>query len=619
MAIIGIDLGTTNSLACVYRNGKAELIPNELGEYLTSSAVSVLEDGSVLVGAAAKERLISHPESTAASFKIWMGTEKKLTLGTRQFKPEELSALVLRQLSEDAGRYLGEPVEEAVISVPAYFNDDQRCATKLAAQLAGLTVKRLINEPSAAALYHRYSTQGGDSQMMIVDFGGGTLDVSIVDCFENIIEITAIAGDNRLGGNDIDRAVVEHFCKENGLAEDRLEPSLRASLYRQAEAAKIALSNASAVLTSRQEEKTQPMLSDASEAVISGRQERTGKNGQSGAPAVSISVRQGEAQYSLVLTNQLLRQLCEPVFQRVREVIVRVMKDRDRGARIHDVVLVGGSSQLTVFGDFMEELFGRRPHVAAVPDEIVALGVGLCAGIKERAEDLQDLVMTDVCPFSLGVATFSYAGDRTPHMAVLISRSSMLPASRQERFYTLHNNQNCLRFEIYQGEGYYASENLKLGELAVQVPPGLAGEQSALVTFTYDIDGILHVSAQSSGGDYRDTLILNSSLHLTEEEKAQAMERIHHIRLAAQGSQKEQLLLERGLRLYEQTIGHQRGMVAGLIEYWKRLMEQGDLIGRQRNYEWIKERLDRLEALIEADPLAEGFWCDEPEEQEMPQ
>lgn len=637
MAIIGIDLGTTNSLACVYRNGRAELIPNELGEYLTSSAVSVLEDGSVLVGVAAKERLISRPESTAASFKIWMGTEKKLTLGTRQFKPEELFALVLRQLSEDARRYLGEPVEEAVISVPAYFNDNQRCATKLAAQLAGLTVKRLINEPSAAALYHRYSTQGGDSQMMIVDFGGGTLDVSIVDCFENIIEITAIAGDNRLGGNDIDRAIVEHFCKENGLAEDRLEPSLRASLYRQAEAAKIALSNASAAMafregkaqpvlsgasaaiTFRQEEKTQPVLSGAPEAASSVRQKRTEKHDQSGAPAVTISVRQGEAQYSLVLTNPLLRQLCEPVFQRVREVIVRVMKDRDRGARIHDVVLVGGSSQLTVFGDFMEELFGRRPHVAAVPDEIVALGVGLCAGIKERAEDLQDLVMTDVCPFSLGVATFSYAGDRSPHMAVLISRSSMLPASRQERFYTLHNNQNCLRFEIYQGEGYYASENLKLGELAVQVPPGLAGEQSALVTFTYDIDGILHVSAQSSGGDYRDTLILNSSLHLTEEERAQAMERIHHIRLAAQGSQKEQLLLERGLRLYEQTIGHQRGMVAGLIEYWKRLMEQGDLIGRQRNYEWIKERLDRLEALIEADPLAEGFWCDEPEEQEMPQ
>ena len=219
MAIIGIDLGTTNSLACVYRNGRAELIPNELGEYKTSSAVSILPDGAVLVGAAAKERLVSHPESTAASFKTWMGTQKTITLGDRQFKPEELSALVLRQLLEDACRYLDEPVEEAEISVPAYFNDNQRCATKLAAQLAGLTVKRLINEPSAAALYHCYSTQGGDGQRMIVDFGGGTLDVSIVDCFENIIEITSIAGDNRLGGDDIDQAIVAYFCKDNGLTE----------------------------------------------------------------------------------------------------------------------------------------------------------------------------------------------------------------------------------------------------------------------------------------------------------------------------------------------------------------------------------------------------------------
>ncbi len=634
MAIIGIDLGTTNSLACVYRNGQAELIPNELGEYLTSSAVSVMEDGSVLVGAAAKERLISHPEATAASFKVWMGTEKKLTLGTRQFKPEELSALVLRQLLEDARRYLGEPVEEAVISVPAYFNDDQRCATKLAAQLAGLTVKRLINEPSAAALYHRYSTQGGDSQMMIVDFGGGTLDVSIVDCFENIIEITAIAGDNRLGGNDIDRAIVAYFCKENGLAEDRLEPSLRASLYRQAEAAKIALSNDSAAIPFREdagkaslpggsetdaairEEIEKTALCGTLETDVSIRKE-TANGGFSGVPAVTITVRQEEAQYSLVLTNQLLRQLCEPVFQRVRDVIVRVMKDRERRGRIKDVILVGGSSRLAVFGDFLEELFGRRPHVAAKPDEIVARGVGLCAGIKERADDLQDLVMTDVCPFSLGVATYSYAGDRTPHMAVLISRSSMLPASRQERFYTLHNEQTCLRFEIYQGEGYYVSDNLKLGELEVQVPPGLAGEHSALVTFTYDIDGILHVSAKSSGGDYRDKLILNPGLHLTEEETAKAMERIHQIRLAAQGSQREQLLLERALRLYEQTTGRRRERAAGLIEYWKRLMEQGDLIGRERNYEWIRERLDRLEAQTEADPLADGFWCDEPEEPDM--
>jgi len=580
MAIIGIDLGTTNSLACVYRDGRAELIPNELGEYKTSSAVSVLQDGTVLVGAAAKERLVSHPESTAASFKVWMGTQKTLTLGTRRFKPEELSAFVLRQLLEDARRYLDEPVEEAVISVPAYFNDDQRCATKLAAQLAGLTVKRLINEPSAAALFHHYSTQSGDSQMMIVDFGGGTLDVSIVDCFENIIEITAIAGDNRLGGDDIDKAIAAHFCKENGLVEECLEPSLRASLYRQAETAKIALSSA---------------------------------------PAAAISIQEGEAQYSLLLTSPLLRQLCEPVFQRVRGVISKAMKDRGRAARIDDVILVGGSAQLTVFGDFLEELFGRRPQVAAKPDEIVALGVGLCAGIKERAEDLQDLVMTDVCPFSLGVATYSHRGDKTPHMATLIQRSSMLPASHQGSFVTMYDNQRALRFEIYQGEGYFASENLKLGEVEVQVPPGPAGSQSAVVTFTYDIDGILHVSAKSSGGDYRERLILNPNLHLSEAEQKRAMERIQEIQLAAQGSQKEQLLLERALRLYEQTMGSRRERVGGLITFWKNLMDQGDLISRERSFGQVQQALDALEAEYQADPFADEFWSEEYDGDEEPE
>ncbi|MCI8423100.1 MAG: Hsp70 family protein [Lawsonibacter sp.] len=571
MSIIGIDLGTTNSLACVWREGRAELIPNELGEYKTPSAVSLLEDGTVLVGAAAKERLISHPESTAASFKVWMGSAKPTTLGERSFLPEELSAFVLRQLLQDTRRYLNEPVEEAVISVPAYFNDDQRCATKLAAQLAGWTVKRLINEPSAAALYHRQSTGAADGQRMIVDFGGGTLDVSIVECFENIIEITAIAGDNRLGGDDIDRAIVEHFCQENGLSLETLEPSARSALCRQVETAKIALSAAG---------------------------------------AAAITLQQGETQYSLLLTRALLRQLCQPVFQRVRAVISRALKDRGQIGRIDDVILVGGSAQLTVFGDFLEELFGRRPAVAAKPDEIVALGVGLCAGIKARAEDLQDLVMTDVCPFSLGVATYNNTHDSTPHMAFLISRSSMLPATHQGRFVTLHDNQQALRFEIYQGEGYFASENLKLGELEVQVPPGPAGSQSAQVTFTYDIDGILHVTARSSGGDLRDRLIVNSRLHLTQEEMKRALERIEQIQLAAQGTQQEQFLMEWALRLYKLAVGPQRTALAGLIEWFRAHMGHAGPSQRRKLYAKMEEELRQFEVDIQADPLEWGIWKD---------
>ncbi len=576
MAIIGIDLGTTNSLACVYRNGKAELIPNELGDYKTNSVVSMMEDDSVLIGAAAKERLITHPENTAASFKVWMGTERLISLGKKSFKPEELSSLVLKQILQDAEQYLGESVEEAVISVPAYFNDNQRCATKLAAQLAGLTVKRLINEPSAAALYYRHSIQEqGDSQMMVIDFGGGTLDVSIVECFENIIEITAIAGDNHLGGNDIDRAIVAHFCEQNGLSMEKLDPFALSSLYRQAEEAKIALS--------QKEENAE----------------------------ASLILRQGDSKYSLMLTNILLRQLCEPIFRKVRSVISRAMKDREHVGRISDVVLVGGSAQLTVFCDYLEELFGRRPAVCENTDEMVALGVGLCAGIKERAEELQDLVMTDVCPFSLGVATYNDAKDKNPHMAFLIQRSSMLPASHQDSFYTLSNNQQKLRFEIYQGEGYYASDNLKLGELEVRVPPGLAGEQYATVTFTYDIDGILHVSARSSGGDYRERMILNSRFQPGDMALQQAHERIAQIQLAARGNQEDQLLLETAIRIHAQMTGNSREQVARLIQYFNQNRESGDLIQMEKARREMREQLAAIEIYLYADPLGMDFWVDD--------
>lgn len=576
MAIIGIDLGTTNSLACVYRNGRTELIPNELGEYKTNSVVSMMEDGSVLVGAAAKERLITHPESTAASFKVWMGTERLISLGKKSFKPEELSSLVLKQILQDARQYLGEPVEEAVISVPAYFNDNQRCATKLAAQLAGLTVKRLINEPSAAALYYRHSMQEqSDSQMMVIDFGGGTLDVSIVECFENIIEITAIAGDNHLGGNDIDRAIVAYFCEQNGLSMEKLDSFALSSLYRQAEEAKIALSQ---------------------------RDTDTG---------VSVVLRQEDDKYSMVLTNKLLRQLCEPIFQKVRAVISRAMKDRARVGKINEVILVGGSAQLTVFCDYLEELFGRRPAVQGNTDEMVALGVGLCAGIKGRAEELQDLVMTDVCPFSLGVATYNDARDKNPHMAFLIQRSSMLPASHQGDFYTLSNNQQKLRFEIYQGEGYYASDNLKLGELEVRVPPGMAGEQYATVTFTYDIDGILHVSARSSGGDYRERMILNSRYQPGDTALQQAHERIAQIQLAARGNQEDQLLLETAMRLYAQTTGYEREQVARLIQYFEYNRQSRDLIQMEKTRREMRKQLAAIEIYLYADPLDMDFWADD--------
>ena len=308
MAIIGIDLGTTNSLVSVYRNGRVELLPNEWGQLLTPSCVGVLEDGTVTVGAVAKERLITHPGETAASFKTWMGTQKEFLLGGKVFFPHELSALVLRKLAQIARETLGEEIEEAVISVPAYFNDNQRCATRLAAQLAGLPVKRLINEPSAAALCHSRATPQEEQRLLIVDFGGGTLDVSVVDCFENMVEIVAIAGNNRLGGNDIDRAIAAYFCEQTGLIWSALPPQQQRQLLSLAEKGKIGLS-------------------------------KTGGRG------CILACQMGGETLSVPLGRETLSAVCQPIFQQVKDVVIRAIRDSGIPiSAIHDVILVGGSS-----------------------------------------------------------------------------------------------------------------------------------------------------------------------------------------------------------------------------------------------------------------------------------
>ena len=566
MSVIGIDLGTSNTLACVFRDGKAVLIPNKEGGYLTKSAVSVMEDGTIITGRAAKERLLTHPDRTAASYKVFMGTEREICLGQQYFKPEELSAFVLRQVKQDAEEFLQEPVEEAVISVPAYFNDNQRCATKLAAQLAGLKVSRLINEPSAAAVYYRWSDPAAeDGKLMIVDFGGGTLDVSIVDCFDNIIEILCIAGDNHLGGDDIDAAIAKYFCEKNHLCREALTPEEGAVLMRQAENAKAALS-------------------------------------EPGATEGLMKLRAGEKEYELSLDREQLAMLCEPVFKRVEKVLRRALENKKAARGIRRVVLVGGSSRMPVFHDFLEKLMSARPVIAAEPDKIVALGAGVCAGIKERREELQDVVMTDVCPFSLGVATYNSQIDREPHMAVLIPRSSMLPVSHSSRFYTLHDGQEYLKFEFYQGEDYFVAGNLKLGELQVRVPRGAAGSQWAEVVFTYDIDGILHVSVESSGGDKRETVILNPNLNLSEEEMEKAMERINSIRLTTE-AHRDQRLFTQALSLYEQLGDGRRAELGRGLAMYCGAQDTQDVINIRRAEEYLSELVERFERELREDPF----------------
>lgn len=554
MSLIGIDLGTTNSLVCVYQKGEMILIPNQSGKYQTPSAVCSTENGLV-VGETAKNNLILFPQNTAASFKTFMGTDKTYHLGENTFLPEELSALVIKQMVADAETFLGEPVTEAIISVPAYFNDSQRCATKLAAQMAGIHVERLINEPSAAALYYQMTYGKKDGCIMVIDFGGGTLDVSVVESFENIIEIIGIAGDNHLGGNDVDHEIAMFFCRQNGISMENLSSEERAILYKQAENAKITLSSndiATMVLFAQNKE------------------------------------------YRLILTNKLMVEICDDLFKKVRKTINQAVKNCSRRPMIDNVILVGGSAKLTALQIYLSELFGRQVCVLPEPENAIALGIGVYAGIKLRDKQLQDIVMTDVCPFSLGVGARHSTQDQTVYMETMIPRSSMLPCAKEKMFYTLYDGLEALNFKIYQGEQYYVENNLELGELTVSVNPDKAGNQWAKVTFMYDINGILYVSVESCTGEIKEKQIVNKKLHLTPEELEKSKEKLTNM-IQNQLNLDENELIEKLVCLYQFAAPAEKEQIGFAISNLQNAYFSGSPIVRKKTYEHMQQLLKELE------------------------
>ena len=527
------------------------------------------------MGAIAKERLITHPSETISSFKTWMGTEKKFLLGDKTFLPHELSALVLKKLYQNAREALGEEIEEAIISVPAYFNDHQRCAIRLAAQLAGLPVKRLINEPSAAALYHRCATMGEEQRLLIIDFGGGTLDVSVVDCFENMVEIVAISGNNRLGGDNIDQAIADYFCEKTNLTWNSLDMKQKRQLLALAEKGKIGLSKSE--------------------------------------KGCILAFQIGQETQSVSLNREILAKICRPIFQQVKEVIAQAFRDSGIPiSEIDDVVLVGGSSKLEIFVDYLEGLFSKRPTFMERPDQTVAFGVGVCAGIKQRDGNLRDIVMTDVCPFSLGTSVCNDIRDNNPHMAILIQRSSILPARHTERFFTLSDGQRCVDVIIYQGENYYAVDNLRLGKLSVTVPPDKAGKQWVEVTFAYDINGILEVTAQGSGGDRQHTIILNPQLNWSEEEIAEALARLNTLPNRSMPQEENLLLLSRAERLFAELSGDRRMEAAHIIQRLRQMLQSDSQIRMALEREQLRQHLEELEYWVQRD-----IWVDDNDEEDL--
>jgi molecular chaperone HscC len=563
MPVIGIDLGTTNSLAAYFHDedGEAKIIPNSYGESLTPSVVSVGEEGQIFVGKIAKERLLTYPERTASVFKRSIGSKKEFKLGERIFLAEELSALVLKKLKEDAEAFFGEPVTEAFISVPAYFNDSQRRATKTAGELAGLTVSRIVSEPTAAAVSYGLHEKNDNTKFLIFDLGGGTFDVSILERFSDVMEVRAVAGDNFLGGENFNEVLINWFIAENGLDLSALGPKSRAAVYKAAEIAKRAFS------------------------------ER--KN-------VTMSCQLDGETYEYSLNLETFEKNCAMLLNKLKRPVIRALNDAlIKLPDIDAVVLVGGGTKLPIIRNFVSKLFARLPASSINPDEVVALGVASCAALKERNQAVKEIILTDVCPFTLGTSiAVARSGGIFSHgrFFPIIERNSIIPVSKVERLYTLYDNQTEIRVDILQGENRLAEQNIFLGELKIQVPPNPGGKEAVDVRYTYDINGILEVEVKSVSTGKQEKMIIEKNPGMMSQDEIQIrFKELDGLKIHPRDKDEYAYLLSKGERLYQETIGDARKFIGRKLNKFEEILDsQNDKLIREAAKE-LSEFFDTLE------------------------
>lgn len=555
--IIGIDLGTTNSLAACFQDGRACVIPNRLRKNLTPSVVAVDEKAQILVGETAREYGLLHPEQTAQVFKRFMGSERQYDLGGHKFRPEDLSAMVLRSLKEDAEHFLGELVEEAVISVPAYFDDKRRRATKLAGELAGLKVERIISEPTAAAITYGLYDKTENTRFLVFDLGGGTFDVSILELDGPILEVRAVAGDNYLGGEDFTKLLEQEFYIKNGLDEGELGQNERMAVHEAAEDCKKQFSL---------KEMAQMRCTAA------------GKE-------ITMSMSQEE-----------YRELCQPLLERIRKPIQKSITDAHlKLSDIDQVVLVGGATRMPVIKEFVVKLFHKFPDVSVHPDEAVALGAAIQGAMKSRNKEVREMILTDVCAFTLGTEVVRERGEgqyEAGHFCPIIERNTVIPASRTERFYTVHDNQDRIRIEVYQGESRLTANNLRLGSLDIQVPKGKAGAEAVDVTYTYDINSILEVEVKVvSTGKVKKQIIKGRYNTMTDEEIKARMEELSYLKISPRDQEENRLLLLMGEQCYEKSTGETRIRIERCMQAFEAALDS-------RDEERIAEARGRLKGSI---------------------
>ncbi len=480
--IIGIDLGTTNSCVAVLENGEAVVISNVEGNRTTPSVVAFTKSGERLVGETAKRQAITNPERTIVSIKRHMGTDHKNEIDGKNHTPQEISAMILAKLKADAESYLGEKVTEAVITVPAYFTDAQRQATKDAGKIAGLDVKRIINEPTAASLSYGLDKTDKHQRIMVFDLGGGTFDVSVLDIGDGVFEVLATNGNNHLGGDDFDNVIVD-FLAESFLKEHKVDLRKdKMSLQRLKEAA----------------EKSKKELSTTQSSSIN-------------LPFITATA-EGPLHFNMDLTRARFDQLTESLVKQTQGPTQKALDDSGlKASEIDQVILVGGSTRIPAVQEAVKKITGQDPHKGVNPDECVALGAAIQAGVLSG--EVKDIVLLDVTPLSLGIETFGNVFTK------LIERNTTIPTKKSQVFSTAADNQTAVDVHVLQGERSMAQDNTTLGRFQLDgIPPARRGVPQIEVTFDIDANGIVNVSAKDMGTHKVQHITLTASTNLSEEE-----------------------------------------------------------------------------------------------------
>lgn len=576
MTILGVDLGTTNSLAVVYKEGKPVRIPNAYGEYVTASAVSIL-DGKIVVGKLAKERLITHPECSASLFKRNMGSDITYTLDRKEYDSATLSSFVVKQLIEDAQNYLHEEISEVVISVPAYFNARQRQDTKRIGELLGIKVERLINEPSAAAIACHMDDEY--ETFVVFDFGGGTLDVSVVDCFENVISINAISGNNHLGGTDFDRAMAEYFCLKNGLDYNTLDSSFQQSILRTCEQAKIKLSTQN---------------------------------------VVEVSLVHLNKNYNCIFDENVLFNITHSLLESCKNVIGKAVKDSGFSAsELDSLILVGGSSKMPVLQHYLSDALNIPVLKEEHMDSLVVLGLGKYIGIKQRDENIKDVVVTDICPFSLSTSTYNEQNPDLELSTVLIPKNSVLPTSKKMTLRTVHKGQTKVNISVFQGQAMYAKENLFLGQAFIHVPRNMHDYESFDLIYSYDINSMLYVEAIVHSTKEHYIFRVSKGDVLEKVDASVRLDSIKEVSLDLYQNNEVDALLARIERIYREVDEETQDYLMKLHTEFTKDMESliNNIQKRKRLINQVSRILDQIEESQNVDQL-DIFTQEEDEEGE---